>query len=179
MALSNYGISLQRFYRFAEAAKLTLKAADAQPENLAFLRRALRYLLFSGNLTAAIAVAETLRRRAPEDPDPMIKMTDDIKRVLENRGIDQSEWQQSVDIAFDLLRERKLGYSGSTVRVVDDPGEESVTLYFLVDLPIEPALDLDNVLSDRLAERLPVMHSSLGVMISPRCAHEPDAAAVV
>ena len=109
----------------------------------------------------------------------MIMISDDVKRILDTRGIDETEWRQSVDIAFDLLAERKLGHTRIDVRVADAPGEESVTLYILVDLPIEPAVELDCELSSRLAERLPVMHSSLGVMISPRCAHEPDAAAVV
>lgn len=178
-AYSNYAISLQRFGRFSEAVTFALIAAEAQPENLALLRRVLRYHVFSGNLTAAVAAAETLRRRAPEDSDPMIKMSEDIKRILEIRGIDESEWRQSVEIAFDLLAERKLGYTRTDMRVFDEPGEEGVTLYILVDLPIEAAVELDCDLSSRLAERLPVMHSHLSVMISPRCAHEPDTAATV
>jgi hypothetical protein len=159
-AIANYGVSLQLLGLFQEATPLAVRASNAQPENLYYLRTAVDYATYSGEIRKALELCSELEKRAPDQEIEMKDLLLDFQKLMDKTGVDEHEIRKSFEIAFALLRSSTLRHDHVSLAV--DLTTNSECAHFRIYVRALPGdvRKLDLRLGAELANQLEHMHSA-------------------
>ena len=176
----NYAVSLENVALYSEAAARFLEPVKVEPENLLFLSHAITSHLLAGKIAKAAELVAKYRRLTPDaTADKEFDAAESVKTLFEKHEIPESELMQALEIAYDVVRQRRLRLDETSIHVERQNGDESVVYRLYVLAGLKEALAADAELTQKIAETMENIHPSrLAIMIDPARRNESHTAAV-
>ncbi|MBI3231011.1 MAG: hypothetical protein HYZ45_12800 [Burkholderiales bacterium] len=150
---SNYAAALERIGLQLDASSQTIIASDLCPTVLSTLQEAINETAKSGQFRKAKELIETFDLRSPNRSCETKQEILRANEILQEHNLDDEFTIRCNEVLFALLRERKI-YSP---RMKIDATTIAGTIYchFLVNLPLERVLELEDELTPLLYDAVP------------------------
>ncbi len=155
MAHNNYAVTLKALQRQNEAASEAAIASDMDPLNLEFSRRAILYLALAGRIGEAMQRVQQFRNRFSETPLLDAEHIPAIIEALQHNGVSEAEVRTCQQIAFDLLREKKIRPENIEVSTLEEDRDQMVSFAIGIDAPLETIMAMDAELGERIFQAWP------------------------
>jgi hypothetical protein len=159
---ANYGISLARVGLLQEATEKLFKASEHEPQNLEYLRRAILHATNSGLFKKAHDAIVTFTQRGGEMGSiiSIIGVTpESIPNALAILGVSETEYMQTQELVFAVLRENKIRFEFMKFSIGHDPDDSNVYVQIGVPASSEKIIDMECDLAVRLNDALCDWHA--------------------
>ena len=151
MVYSNFAYSLSNLGQYAEAAEQSETASNLQPENISYLKSAIKNNFFGGNIDRASDLCNQLDIRAPDNGWSLCDyLRDYFLPAYEELQLSPNIVKSYLDSCASLLRERRL-MAVEVQWIVDRPNGEEPTLAYevKVDAPVDELVKLNLDVQER------------------------------
>ena len=171
-AYRNYATSLQLVGQFHEAAEAIRTASERQPENITWLRTAIDFTLWEGEVTKAIDLEHEFEKRAPNH-ESSSGILNRLLAFIERQRISEGELQRALGVAFSLLQKRRQRFKEVELSLDDD--QDTAFFSILINRPTKEVLALDAELGEAFAREMPDLCPALVIQLETKKSPAPNA----
>ena len=165
---SNYAVSLSRVGLLQEAIDVLHELSATEPTNLIHLKHLLSEQIHGLRFVDALKTKVTILQRQPDFDFQGLADVDALHTVLSRCGYSQDDASKHVDLAFSVLRERKVHFEEYVLLIDDDLDDSGVYVTLRVRAEIDQALEISEQVFQTLNESIGTWRpAQLSISVDP------------
>lgn len=151
---ANYAVSLSRVGLIQEAIDILRELLATDPTNLLQLKHLLSEQIHGLRFVDAVKTKLTILQRQPDFDFRDLADVDALHMVLTRCGYSQDDAAKHMDLAFSILRARKVHFEEYVLLIDDDQDDSGVFVTLRVHAEIDQALAISDELFQVLDESI-------------------------